>query len=234
MRLTQERLREIVKEELQASQSETIDEGLLNIALDLVGLIPGLGEPADIGNAILYAEEGEWLYAGLSLISIIPAIGDVVGKPGKMVAWLSKKFPDFASFAVKHGPDLIKTGEIIRDNKDRIEKIFKAITEDETISGHLGGESGIKEMEEALKKFIADIAGIEPTEEKSAGEAAAERQETEETEEQVAAATAEAIGRGHILRTVVREELLEAANPFGTGMEQASMDSEEEDLVGHT
>jgi hypothetical protein len=35
------------------------------------------------------------------------------------------------------------------------------------------------------------------------------------------------------LREIVKEEL-EAANPFGTGMEQISMDSEEEDLVGHT
>ena len=234
MRLTQERLREIVKEELQASQSETIDEGLLNITLDLVGLIPGLGEPADIANAVLYAKDGNWLFAGLSLISIIPEIGDAVGKGGKMATWFGKNFPGVASLAAKYGPDLIKVGKVVKEHKGLIKGVFKKVTENEMVKEQLGGESGIKEMESALDSFIADISGIEPTEEKSAGEAAAERQETEETEEQVAAATAEVISRGHILRTVVREELLEAANPFGTGMEQASMNSEEEDLVGHT
>jgi hypothetical protein len=37
------------------------------------------------------------------------------------------------------------------------------------------------------------------------------------------------------LREIIKGELHETAgNPFGTGMERASMDPEEEDLVGHT
>tara|TARA_Y100000310_G_C20536950_1_gene741312 strand:- start:851 stop:979 length:129 start_codon:yes stop_codon:yes gene_type:complete len=35
------------------------------------------------------------------------------------------------------------------------------------------------------------------------------------------------------LRKIIREEIEKAA-PFGSGMEQAKLDSEEEELVGHT
>lgn len=35
------------------------------------------------------------------------------------------------------------------------------------------------------------------------------------------------------LRKIIREEITKAA-PFGSGMEQASLDKEEEELIGHT
>lgn len=53
-------------------------------ALDLLGMVPVLGEPADLANAAWYAAEGNHLDAGLSLISVIPVVGDVVGKGGKL------------------------------------------------------------------------------------------------------------------------------------------------------
>ncbi len=53
-------------------------------SLDIAGLIPVVGEPADLANAAWYAGEGAYLEAGLSLISIVPIVGDAIGKGGKL------------------------------------------------------------------------------------------------------------------------------------------------------
>ncbi len=50
------------------------------------------GEPADAANAAWYAAEGNYLDAGLSLISVIPVIGDVIGKGGRLAKALGAKF----------------------------------------------------------------------------------------------------------------------------------------------
>jgi hypothetical protein len=46
-----------------------------HLILDLVGLIPGVGEFADGGNALWYAAEGDWTSAGLSAAGAIPFAG---------------------------------------------------------------------------------------------------------------------------------------------------------------
>ncbi|TDE10151.1 hypothetical protein [Jiangella asiatica] len=43
--------------------------------LDIVGLIPVLGEPADAVNAAWYSAEGDYVNAGLSAAGVIPVIG---------------------------------------------------------------------------------------------------------------------------------------------------------------
>jgi hypothetical protein len=60
-------------------------------ALDVAGLVPGYGEAADLANAAWYAAEGDHLSAGLSLISTIPIVGDLIGKGGKAVKTLGPK-----------------------------------------------------------------------------------------------------------------------------------------------
>jgi hypothetical protein len=52
--------------------------------LDVVGFVPGLGEAADVANAAWYVAEAKYLDAGLSLVSVIPVVGDVIGKGGKL------------------------------------------------------------------------------------------------------------------------------------------------------
>jgi hypothetical protein len=53
-------------------------------ALDAVGFIPGVGEVADGINGVLYVAEGNYVAASLSLMSMIPLVGDMskVGKWG--------------------------------------------------------------------------------------------------------------------------------------------------------
>ncbi len=59
--------------------------------LDVAGFIPGVGAVADLANAGLYAAEGNWLDAGLSLASAVPGIGDTIAlakKSGKALKGL--------------------------------------------------------------------------------------------------------------------------------------------------
>ena len=44
-------------------------------ALDVVGLVPGFGEPADLLNGLWYTAEGNYIDAGLAYASAIPLAG---------------------------------------------------------------------------------------------------------------------------------------------------------------
>jgi len=51
-----------------------------HLVLDLVGLIPFVGEPADMINAIKFANEGRYLEGAFSLVSMIPGPSEVAAK----------------------------------------------------------------------------------------------------------------------------------------------------------
>jgi hypothetical protein len=52
-----------------------INTDAVHVALDVVGLVPGLGEPADGTNAALYAAEGNKTDAALSAAGAVPFLG---------------------------------------------------------------------------------------------------------------------------------------------------------------
>lgn len=51
----------------------------LQLMLDIVGMFPGAGEPADLANAAISAKRGQILDAALSAASAIPAVGNIPG-----------------------------------------------------------------------------------------------------------------------------------------------------------
>lgn len=59
--------------------------------LDIAGFIPGYGEAFDVTNAVWYCNEEKYLDAGLSLISVIPIVGDLIGKGGRSAKYLGPK-----------------------------------------------------------------------------------------------------------------------------------------------
>jgi hypothetical protein len=69
-------------------------------ALDVAGFVPGLGEPADFINALWYAKQGDYCSALLSLISMIPEMGDVVAKGAKYFG----KSDEVAKILKSYGP----------------------------------------------------------------------------------------------------------------------------------
>jgi len=66
-------------------------EDVLSAGLDIVGVIDPTGV-ADGLNATLQAKNGDWLSAGISVLSIVPYVGDLakVGKIGKDVKIINK------------------------------------------------------------------------------------------------------------------------------------------------
>ena len=93
--ITESALRTIVKEEIEnqllIEELNLISEyKLRNFALDVAGLFPGIGEGADVINAIDLAKQGDYISAAFSLVSMIPVAGDIIGKGGKLAMLGSK------------------------------------------------------------------------------------------------------------------------------------------------
>lgn len=90
----------------------------LNTVLDIVGLIPG-AEAADAANALLHIKQGEYFQAAMSLLSMLPVVGDIVGKSAK---YLGKNSKMIAKFLVQHGDTIAKHWpkalEFVKRSKD--------------------------------------------------------------------------------------------------------------------
>lgn len=79
---------------LNEGWTETLMD-LGQIGLSVVGAIPpleatGLSEAADIANFVIYLGRQMWLSALFSAISIIPIIGDAIGKSGQFLSWIAR------------------------------------------------------------------------------------------------------------------------------------------------
>lgn len=86
-----------------------------NLALDIIGLIPG-AEAADAANAMLHINQGEYFQAAMSLLSMVPAVGDVIGKSAK---YLGKNSKGITKFLETYGDDIARNWPKI---KSKIEK----------------------------------------------------------------------------------------------------------------
>jgi hypothetical protein len=79
------------------SASDILDG--VQLALDVVGLIPGVGEIADGINGVIHLARGNYVDAALSFTSMIPVVGDAIGKGGKAAKFLATKADDILTFA---------------------------------------------------------------------------------------------------------------------------------------
>jgi len=152
------------------------DTELKNIALDIAGLVPGLGEFADLANAIDYAKKGDYLFAALSLISMVPEIGDLIGKGGKIGAWIARSFPKGAAAAVKYGPEIRKLKAAVASSKPIIDKLFDKLEDNEKVGEY------ISDIKEALGAFMGgeDTEDTEDTEDAGDTESHEDYEDTED------------------------------------------------------
>jgi len=133
----------------------------LNVALDVVGLIPGLGEVADATNAYLYAKKGDYLMSSLSLISVIPEVGDAIGKSGKLAIWskklsqgnraqkaLGKGLKGAQRIAPHVAADVQKLKSLIIANKEIIKAIFEKAAENKDLKPY------VPRIKNALNAFV--------------------------------------------------------------------------------
>jgi len=126
---------------------EKENEGnIKHFMLDLVGLVPGIGEFADLYNAILYIRKGEWLMAGFSLISMLPGLGDAIGKGGKIATLIARagKDPKKVAAAIKSTQRLVKRFspqiKTLLRKFEKNEKVGKYIPHMEKAIGAFAGE----------------------------------------------------------------------------------------------
>ncbi len=115
---------------------------------DAAGVIPGVGEFFDGAHALWYIEKGDYLSAAFSLISMIPLVGDVVGKGGKLGVWLMKNAPKGSAAAVKYGPKIRKLKGTLRQMKPAIDQGFAKAQENEMLAPHIG------KLQSALSAFV--------------------------------------------------------------------------------
>ncbi len=110
-------------------------------ALDVLGLVPVIGEGADLANAAWLAAEGDYLGAGLSIIAMVPIVGDAIGKGGKLLR---------AGAGRLAGPAL----DALR--KMDFNKMLAPLAKHPKIGPH------VEKIAEALEKWRADIVGGGP------------------------------------------------------------------------
>ncbi|MFJ7825489.1 T7SS effector LXG polymorphic toxin [Psychrobacillus sp. NPDC096623] len=86
----------------------------LQLGLDIVGLIPGVGELADGANGLIYTARGDMLNAGLSFSAMIPVVG--MASTGGKLAVKGSKVIENAQDASKAG-DNVKSGARYGDRR---------------------------------------------------------------------------------------------------------------------
>ena len=115
-------------------ETEQLSEGALNVVLDVLGFIPGVGEAADFANTVLYLKAAQggkdparnYLFAALSAVSMFPGIGDVIGKGGKLLV-AAGKAGKAGKGGVKAAKLLTKVQAKVAANLPKINKMFDAL-----------------------------------------------------------------------------------------------------------
>jgi hypothetical protein len=94
--------------------------------LGVLGLLPVVGEPADLADAMLYISEEQYVLAAISLICLIPAVGSVTGA----IKLTTKTVPIGAVKAINQNVDVISTvTKRIAKELPATEKVSEAVDE---------------------------------------------------------------------------------------------------------
>jgi hypothetical protein len=121
---------------------------VLGVAGDVV--TPGAGAIFDGINMIWYLKRKCWLYAAFSALSLLPYLGDALGKGGKMLAYLRKGTKAIKALKSK-----------IKKHESKIDKLFDKLESDEKSPEIARKNSG--KMKDALKVFVEDKVHDRPT-----------------------------------------------------------------------
>lgn len=141
--------------EIECEKTESrLDEGFGDVvkdatkfALDIVGFIPGAGEIADGANALWYISEGQYFYAALSIISMIPEVISDAGAKG--VKWLSMLFG-------KNFGKLLKNSSFMQSIKKAWDKVAIILGKSENLKKIIP-DSIVKKMDKAVDDFLNGV-----------------------------------------------------------------------------
>ena len=107
---------------------------LANLALDIAGLFPLGGEPFDITSGLLYLKRDQPLWAAMSAISVIPTVGDAVGKGFKLLYKALDNVKTLGTMYTVSNTFLVVQG-VIENNRVEIEESLASLS-------ILGGRDG--------------------------------------------------------------------------------------------
>lgn len=120
---------------------------IVHFTLDVAGFIPGFGEVADGLNVAWYIKKGEWFNAAMSILSLLPLAGDIIGKGAK---WLGKGSKGFAKFLGKYGDDIAKIWKKAVGNPKMLKSTFKKLVD------FVGGEKKFDEAINNMNKSVSE------------------------------------------------------------------------------
>lgn len=112
--------------EVSPTEEELDTLDALQMLLDIIGLIPGAGAPADIINGLISAARGDWIGAGLSLFGVVPVAGEAA-TVGKIIAKSEKYLQALKVVERKVLPNL--PGPVRRTLEEALEKARNKIDE---------------------------------------------------------------------------------------------------------
>jgi hypothetical protein len=100
-------------------EKRLINESIFSLEniLMVAGFVPVIGEIADVALILYYLKKGQYLYAALMLVALIPTFGDILVKP------FIKSLQGVSKLALKNGDELIN---VLNKNPKLTEK-FKDI-----------------------------------------------------------------------------------------------------------
>ncbi|SFZ77021.1 polymorphic toxin type 15 domain-containing protein [Chitinimonas taiwanensis] len=145
----------------EASTGAKVMDGV-QLGLDVVGLIPGVGEIADLANAGISAARGDWVGASLSLASAIPFAGwgasaAKVGRRGAQMA------TEASAKAAKEAADRAAKEAAEKAAKEAAEKAEKEAAE-RAGKGKDGGKVKAQRMKEHQVKCFKKNSRGDPAE----------------------------------------------------------------------
>lgn len=139
----------------------------LHLILDVAGLIPGVGEIADAANGLLYLTKGDYFLALLCLISMVPTVGDALGKGTKLAMWLNKLAPktvEALGKVKKHYPEIKKAilaaKALFVEYKPEIDELIEKVMNGEKLKNWTDKDPEIKTKLKRVKLKLDDIEEI--------------------------------------------------------------------------
>jgi hypothetical protein len=164
--ITEEQLERIKTNPDLITEEEILNEDFIENALMVAGFVPVIGEVADIILILRYLWKGEYLYAALMLIALIPTVGDFIAKPiirllkgagiaGKTAVKSSEALLKYCETHPEFAAKYVKLGGHLADPL-----IGKTITGIERIPGI--GDKAANKLRQAISEHTSIIGKLQP------------------------------------------------------------------------
>ena len=149
------------------SESQNISESeWYNVVGDIAGIFDPTGL-VDAANAVSYFSQGDVLFGMLSLVSVVPYVGDALAKPVVMGAKLSGAALKPLQVALK-SKNTVKIGETLAKLEKgggfgkKVADFFRGFGDSSLISGIKGMVSKVKDLPggKQLSKLVDDWVGV--------------------------------------------------------------------------